>query len=119
MPARFLSGPVQASWCDDGRAMRLIMDVVFEDSYSITWTAPAGSRVDGASIPRIFWRVIGGPLTGRYRRASVVHDVFCMTKDRPHRMVHRMFWEAMRADGVGRIKARTMYWAVRAFGPKW
>jgi len=118
-PARWVTGEVEAAWLPDNRSMRLLADVVFLDSYGITWEAPAGSKVDGASIPRFFWRVMGSPFTGRYRRASVVHDVYCAKQARPHRSVHRMFHEAMRADGVGRFRAWLMYQAVAKCGPKW
>lgn len=37
-------------------------------------TAPRGMVTDGASVPRIMWRVIGSPFTGRYRWPSVIHD---------------------------------------------
>ena len=51
--------------------MILLEDVSFTSKGKI-WTAPAGSVIDGASIPRFFWRVIGSPFIGYYRRASVV-----------------------------------------------
>ena len=37
-------------------------------------TAQAGMLTDGASIPRFFWRFIGSPLMGKYRRAVIIHD---------------------------------------------
>ena len=33
-----------------------------------------GLHTDGASIPRVFWRLIGSPLMGKYRRACIFHD---------------------------------------------
>ena len=42
-----------------------------------TWTAPKGAKVDGASIPQLFWTPIGGPFEGKYRYASVIHDTEC------------------------------------------
>jgi Protein of unknown function (DUF1353) len=36
------------------------------------WTAPGGSVVDGASIPRALWTIVGSAYTGDYRRASVL-----------------------------------------------
>jgi len=116
---QFMTGRVTARWLDDGRTMELIEPVVFRDSRGGVWTAPAGSKVDGASIPRFFWRLIGAPLTGRYRRASVVHDVYCNNRTQPHMSVHAMFHEAMRVDGVSRFKAWIIYQAVARCGPKW
>jgi hypothetical protein len=75
--------------------------------------------VDGASIPRRLWALIGGPFEGRYRKASVVHDVECQTKANRWRDVHLMFHSAMLCDGVHPLKAKIMYGAVYHFGPRW
>ena len=112
-------GIVNAEWLDDGRSMKLNMPVTFIDHRHCRWIAPAGSVIDGASIPRFFWRFIGGPFSGRYRRASVIHDVYCVTRSMPSPRVHAMFYAAMRADGVGAFKAGLMWLAVRLFGPRW
>ena len=80
------------------------------------WKAPKDSKVNGASIPPVLWSSIGSPFVGDYRRASVVHDVACDTRKQPHEAVHLMFYNAMRADGVGWIKANAMYQAVKRFG---
>lgn len=75
--------------------------------------------VDGASIPRAFWTVIGGPLEGLYRNASVFHDVACDEKSEPWKLVHRMFYNGMRCSDVPILKAKIMYYAVYHFGPRW
>jgi hypothetical protein len=73
------SGEPEAVWLtEDGtedRGMRLLKAFSFEDPDSKKWPAPTGSVVDGASIPRALWTIVGSPYTGDYRRASVVHDV--------------------------------------------
>lgn len=115
-------GRVVTEWCKNegnDRLMRLMEDFIFVDSKEITWLAPAGSIIDGASIPRFLWSSVGPPLSGDYRRASVIHDVYCKSQDRHYKDVHKMFHELMIADGVGRIKAKAMYLAVKTFGPKW
>jgi hypothetical protein len=104
----------------DGRSMELVEDFAYIDPDEVLWTAPAGSIVDGASIPWIFWRIIGAPYTGLYRRASVIHDVYCGAPHvRPSSQVHRMFYWACRRGGVGRLKAYVMWLCVRFFGPSW
>lgn len=118
LPTPGFSNRVETEWLSDGRSMRLLSDLTFRDSRCRDWTAPAGSVVDGASIPRFFWRAIGSPFVGRYRRASVLHDVYCQSKQLPSPMVHRMFRDAMRTDGVGRARAWLMWFAVRCFGPR-
>ena len=111
---------VKVEWLEgDAREMLLLTAVVFVDENRVPWIAPAGSLIDGASIPRFFWRVIGSPFIGRFRRASVIHDVYCKTKSVPHEVVHKMFYEAMLCDGVPKFKAKAMYYAVFFGGPKW
>ncbi|MFM8436622.1 MAG: DUF1353 domain-containing protein [Planctomycetia bacterium] len=112
-------GRVVARWHDDGRDMTLVEPFAYVDPARVRWLAPAGSVVNGASIPRPFWSLIGGPFEGRFRNASVVHDVACVDRTRPWRQVHRMFYEACRCGRVGAVKAKTMYYAVYHFGPRW
>lgn len=38
----------------------------------------AGMRWDGATIPRLFWRIIGHPLAIEFRWASLWHDILCV-----------------------------------------
>lgn len=112
-------GAVVARWGDGGRDMTLVEPFAYLDPHAVRWNAPAGAVVDGASIPRAFWSIVGSPFTGRYRGASVVHDVACVTRDRPWQQVHRMFHDACRCGGVGRVRATVLYYAVYHFGPRW
>jgi Protein of unknown function (DUF1353) len=112
-------GKVKTEWIEANRKMQLLEDFSFVDSKGTKWPAPKGSIVDGASIPQVLWSVVGSPYTGEYRNASVVHDVACVTRDHSWQDVHRMFYEACRAGGVGEQKAKLMYSAVYHFGPKW
>lgn len=41
---------------------------------------PEGYRWDGASIPRIFWRLIGAKTDPRFLIPSMVHDTMCENK---------------------------------------
>lgn len=114
------SNTVKTEWLeDDPRKMRLLEDVVFTDSKGKKWVAQAYSVVDGASIPEFLWEEVGSPFVGLYRRASVIHDVYCGNHMRPHEDVHRCFYEMMIADGVSEAKAKIMYAGVRFGGPKW
>lgn len=112
-------GDVVAKWLPDGRTMELTEDFFFVDANGLVWSAPKGSIVDGASIPRFFWRYIGSPFVGKYRNASVIHDVYCQTKSRPHKQVHKVFLEMMLVSGVDKDEASKMYLAVKVGGPKW
>ena len=113
------SNYVKVKWMSNGRDMKLLEDISFLDSKGELWEAFKYEIINGASIPRFFWRVIGSPYVGKFRRASVIHDVYCDRKDKPYKKVHKMFYEAMLCDGVKKSKAKAMYLAVRMFGPKW
>lgn len=115
-------GEVRTEWLKhegDDRRMRLLQPFVFIDSEGYRWIADPGDTVDGASIPRELWALVGSPFVGDYRRAAVLHDVACQKRPRPSRDVHRMFYEAMRSDGVSESTALRFYTAVRLFGPSW
>ena len=120
-PSRWgwFEGQVLAAWHDDGRTMSLLEPFAYLDPGGRRWAAAAGSEVNGASIPQAFWSLIGGPFAGRFRNASVVHDVACVERAADWRAVHGMFYEACRCGGVAVGKAKLMYYAVYHFGPRW
>lgn len=118
-PPGYFSGTVKAEWLDDGRKMRLLETLVYVDSNGESWAAPAGAEIDGASIPQIAWSLVGGPYEGKYRKASVIHDVACVEKKRPWEAVHEVFYWAMLAASVDPVTAKSMYAAVYWGGPRW
>jgi hypothetical protein len=75
-------GDVVGIWLPDGRDMKLQFDFAYIDPLERKWDAPRGSIVNGADIPMEFWSIAGGPFEGKYRKASVLHDVACQVKKR-------------------------------------
>ena len=118
-PWGYYSGEVVTRWNTDGRSMTLLRELRYTDPRGIAWVAPAGSVVDGASIPRTLWSFMGGPFEGKYRNASVLHDVSYDQKNRPPQECDRMFYNAMRCSGVGAVEAKTMYYALLRFVWHW
>jgi len=118
-PWGYYTGTPVTSWNPDGRSMTLLHELRYTDPTGAVWVAPAGSRVDGASIPRSLWSFMGGPFEGKYRNASVLHDVSYEQKNRPPADCDRMFYNAMRCSGVGPIEAKTMYYSLLRFGRHW
>jgi hypothetical protein len=112
-------GNVQTEWLEDGRRMKLLQPLQYIDPACNVWEAPKESIVDGASIPKFAWSIIGGPFEGKYRNASVIHDVACDQKKKPWEAVHEVFYNAMIASGVSSVTAKIMYAAVYHFGPRW
>jgi hypothetical protein len=112
-------GRVVTKWESDGRNMTVMEPFQFIDAHARKWSVPRGTSVDGASIPQVFWSLIGGPFEGKYRNASVIHDYYCQIRNRRWQDVHAAFYEAMLASGVEQGKALVMYKAVENFGPRW
>ena len=101
------------------RKFRLKQPFLYVSKEGKQWQVPAGAKVDGASIPKAFYSVIGGPFSENYLEASVVHDHHCIIKQESWQDVHLAFYHGMRAKGVSQAKANIMYSAVYMFGPRW
>lgn len=87
-------------------------DITDADGHAYLITVPSRFETDLASIPRIARILI--PKNDRHRAPAVVHDYLCRswpTKKR-HTADH-IFLEAMKLAGVGAIRRRLMYSAVR------
>ena len=115
----YFDGEPVTKWNPDGRTMTLLTELRYTDPHGNVWVAPIGSIVDGASIPRYLWSIMGGPFEGRYRKASVLHDVAYGERNRPWQDCDRMFYYAMRCSGVSAAEAKTMFYALYRFGHHW
>lgn len=124
------AGEPRTTWLTEpgeDRRMELLQLFSFTDPHGTLWDAPAKWIVDGASIPRPLWSLIGSPYTGEYRRASVVHDVACDRAGgdkKRRRTADRMFYHACRAGGCSVREAIVLYLGVRIgaiwpFVPQW
>lgn len=111
------SGNPRTEWLEDqsgpDRNMELLEKFSFSDPDGRAWDAPKTSVVNGASIPRALWSLVGSPYTDDYRRASVVHDVACNTAGVKRKDADVMFFHACRAGGCGPVQARVLYAGVR------
>lgn len=117
-----ISGLVECEWLSDGQ-IRLTSPVVGIVN-GAPWIVPSGFVSDGATIPRLAWRVAGHPFSRRILRPAIIHDagyelaVETPSLDRyPTRLdVDRAFYSLLRYEGVGWARAHVMYAAVRAGG---
>jgi hypothetical protein len=117
------SGEPETTWLTQegtpDRLMKMLQPFSFTDPSSKVWRAPTGSLIDGASIPRALWTVVGSPYTGDYRRASIVHDVACDDAGgdpKKRRAADRMFFHACRAGGCSIWESTILYLGVRVGG---
>ncbi|PJZ65675.1 DUF1353 domain-containing protein [Leptospira wolffii] len=108
------SGDPITKWTGE-RLMYLEEDFYYIDSNEKKWLAPKGSCINGATIPQELWSTIGSPYTGKYRRASIVHDVAVGENGNPsvtkeqRREADRMFHEACLTDGCSIRLANLLY----------
>ncbi len=90
-----------------------------EENTTMEWYAPENTVIDGASIPKFLWSVVGAPYSGKYRLSAAVHDYYCKVKTRPCKKVHALFAEMIECEGVTGWRLWAMSRAVKYFGPKW
>jgi hypothetical protein len=113
------SGEPVATWLTEpgpDRNMELKERFTFTDPDGKVWEAPAGSTIDGASIPRALWAIVGSPYTGDYRRASILHDVACRNAagdKAARRAADRMIYHGCIAGGCSVEEATIIYLGVR------
>jgi hypothetical protein len=100
----------------DGRSWVLYSpDFAFMPEEGEEVAVPAGFITDFASVPRPLWWLFAP--WGRHGHAAVIHDWGYYKQDRTRREYDRIFLDAMRTLGVGRLKRYAMWLAVR--GPGW
>ena len=96
--------------------MILIEEFTYTDPQGKCWKAPAKSIINGASIPRELWSIVGSPYVGSYRRASIVHDVAVGENNtqtnvtqQERKAADKMFYYACRCGGCGILEANILY----------
>ena len=108
------SGYPLTRWKGD-RLMILEEEFFYVDKDQKKWFVPKCSELNGATIPRVLWSIIGSPYVGPYRRASVVHDYFVGEGNNPdvtyqkRREADKMFFRACRTDGCSWSFAAKLY----------
>ena len=94
------------------------IDVILIDKQknkNYTFTVLAGYDYDGASIPRILWRLIGSKENIEFKVAALVHDVLCENKqnvDCDRYFADKVFERLLYVSGVNAFKRWAMFHAV-------
>lgn len=80
-----------------------------------TFHVPEGWWFDGASVPRMFWNIIGKPTDRKFRIPALVHDY--LYGERWHReLADAAFRDLLEQENVWCAKATIMWAAVRIGG---
>jgi len=89
--------------------------LIFRGEY---YTVPAGFETDGASIPRLLWRICGHPLTIPRLYAALVHDWLYSggDVDATRKDADDLYRDLQIALGISKVKAYTEWSALRMFG---
>lgn len=82
------------------------------------FTIPKGYCYDGASIPRIFWRVVGSNTDNHFLIAALVHDVLCENHnyvDNDRSFSTNVFNALLKSSDVGAVRRFFMKNTVACF----
>jgi hypothetical protein len=110
------SGNPRTEWLSgqgNDRDMRMLEPFWYIDPNGRRWDAPAGTVVNGASIPRTLWSSVGSPYTGDYRRAALVHDAAVGKEGVLRAEADTMFYFACLCGGCPVLQAKLLYAGVR------
>lgn len=114
----FAPGELRVAFTYRGR-VRLLEPLYWREPDGRVIMVPAGLISDGVSVPPLAWPLVGHPYSGSLLRAALLHDWEIVDRAAPAREVHARFRRALRASGVGRVRAWLLWAAVRLFGPRW
>lgn len=82
------------------------------------FTIPKGYCYDGASIPRLFWRVIGSNTDNHFLIAALIHDVLCENHnyvDNNRYFADKVFERLLYVSGVSSFNRWVMFHSVDNF----
>lgn len=118
----FMLEPTHFTVVKDNERVRLNVDVEViitwmdcEDMFEKKFSIPAGYEYDGASIPKMFWGLIGEPDDTQFLEAALVHD-FMYEKRMNRQLADGAFLHYLKKEGVWSVKAKLMWAAVRIGG---
>ncbi len=106
--------PIDVRFVGEHLAISLLPYHIETKKYNIT--VLEGFDFDGASIPRVFWSVIGCPFGGLHMVGAFIHDALYASNALSKEECDNVFYELMLANGVDERVAKTMYRAVSMFG---
>ena len=85
-------------------------------TWEVVVNVKPGFRTDGASIPRILWRVFGSPYAPDIFPAAIAHDALYRGEIVERKDADIAFLKMMEKSGVPEKKRRLVYRGVRWFG---
>jgi len=110
----------KTEWVDnyEQRNMKLLAPLTYTDPWGQEWHVPEDSWLNGATIPRSLWSIVGSPFVGKHRRPSIIHDFFVGEGDNPdvtdqqRKEADDMFYNACLDEGMSKKDAGVFYLGV-------
>jgi len=90
----------------------------FRDKFGIKHYVASGTITDGASIPHIFWPIVGHPRDTDIGQAAAVHDVLYRRGLVTRKRADEIMIEGMEYLGASWTKRKAVYYALRVGGWK-
>ena len=93
-----------------------LMDII-----GLDWSETEGESWDGATIPRLLWRIIGKPLSQEFRWPSYWHDRLCENSRTwsERRLADAVLLVLLEKEKVGYVRRTAMWIAVRLYAWLW
>jgi hypothetical protein len=90
-------------------------DFSYEDDF-IQVDVKSDFITDGASIPKMFWSIIGNPLENDLLKPAIIHDGLYTLMQLPRDKCDKLLKEMLLFNGTSKVKANLVYIVVRLFG---
>ena len=101
-----------------GKQSYLLLEDITVNSLGYEIKLLKGFDFDAASIPKIFWSIIGSPFTGNYTTPAAIHDGLYAGEVLDRKVCDDIFLDLMKQYKVSYVIRYAMYWAVRLGGAK-
>lgn len=101
-----------------GKQSYLLLEDITVNSLGYEIKLLKGFDFDAASIPKIFWSIIGSPFTGNYTTPAAIHDGLYAGEILDRKVCDDIFLDLMKQYKVSYLIRYAMYWAVRLGGGK-
>lgn len=107
--------PVVLCLEDDGTTVvRTLRPLYYQTALGLV-VVPENFRSDGASMPRLFWRLIGHPFQMQYLREAILHDWLYRTQPCSRALADRIFYNLL-AGKVKEWRRKLIYLGLRLGG---
>ena len=101
-----------------GEQAYVLLDDLEVESLGYRIKVLKGFDFDAASIPKMFWSIIGSPFTGNYTTPAAIHDGLYAGEVLDRKVCDDIFLDLMKQYKVSYVRRYAMYWAVRLGGGK-